>query len=790
MNLFSTDDFIFNLKSTLRSNYAVPLDRAKQYEIYNSLAKVIMRLIAPYWESDIDAQYGRNAYYLSSEYLMGRVLSNNLTNLGIYDQVKESLEEIGFDYNELENIEIDAGLGNGGLGRLAACFLDSAATHRYPLHGYGIRYEYGIFKQEFYNNQQIEKADNWLRYGDPWSIRRESEKKLVNFSDQQVYAVPYDTPVIGYDSRSINTLRLWRSEPVEAFNFQLFNNQDYDLALREKNRAEDISRVLYPNDTRREGKILRLKQQYFFTSASIQDLVHKHLLKHESLDNFHEYNALQLNDTHPAVAVAELVRLFSDEHKMDRVKALSIAKKTFSYTNHTILSEALEKWEQNLYQEKLPRIFEIIQWIDEQRRHELEERGIPEGQIHGTAIVKDGQIHMSNLAVYGSTYVNGVARIHTEILKEVVLRDWYQIDPEKFKNMTNGVTQRRWLLLSNPELSALLTRHLGSSLWIKDLAQLKQLEGIEKDPSFLQEFKTIKRLKKNQLAKLIMEKEGILLDPNSIFDIQIKRLHEYKRQLLNAFHILDLYYRIKEGELQDMPARSFIFGAKSAPGYRRAKGIIQFILQLADKVNHDPDMEGKLRVVFVTNYNVSYAEKLFPAADLSEQISTAGKEASGTGNMKFMLNGAVTIGTMDGANVEIVEEAGRENNLIFGLSTEEVSALTESYRPLDYYESVPGLKRVVDSLVDGSFDDGGSGVFREIHDSLLHGLGWEQADQYFVLADFESYREAQEEAARLFQDEDLFAQMCIRNLLRSSKFSSDRSIEDYVNEIWHVEKID
>ena len=790
MNLFSTDDFIFNLKSTLRSNYAVPLERAEDYEIYNSLSKVIMRLIAPYWESDIDTRYGRNAYYLSSEYLMGRVLSNNLTNLGIFDQVRKSLEEINLDYNDLENIEIDAGLGNGGLGRLAACFLDSAATHRYPLHGYGIRYEYGIFKQEFYQNQQIEKADNWLRYGDPWSIRRESEKKLVSFSDQEVYAVPYDTPVIGYDSKSINTLRLWRSEPVEEFNFQLFNNQDYDLALREKNRAEDISRVLYPNDSRREGKILRLKQQYFFTSASIQDLVHKHLLKHESLDNFHEYNALQLNDTHPAVAVAELIRIFSDVHQMSKEQALAVAQKTFSYTNHTIMSEALEKWEQNLYREKLPRVYDIISWIDEERRRELESRGIDQDKIHATAILKDGQIFMSNLAVYGSAYVNGVARIHTDILKTDVLKDWYQLYPEKFKNMTNGITQRRWLLLSNPELSSLLTRNLGNHAWIKDLDQLNTLDGIEENPVFLQEFKTIKRQKKNQLSKHILEKEGIYLDPNSIFDIQIKRLHEYKRQLLNAFHILDLYYRIKDGELQDMPPRSFIFGAKSAPGYRRAKAIIQFILQLAQKINNDPEMEGKLRVVFVTNYNVSYAEKLFPAADLSEQISTAGKEASGTGNMKFMLNGAVTIGTMDGANVEIVEEAGIENNLIFGLSAEEVSSMEQSYNPREYYEKVPGLKRVVDSLIDGSFDDGGSGVFREIYDSLIQGLGWERPDQYFVLADFESYREAQERAAELFNDEDHFAKMCIRNLLHSSKFSSDRSIEDYVREIWKIEKVD
>ncbi|NLY36422.1 MAG: glycogen/starch/alpha-glucan phosphorylase [Tissierellia bacterium] len=788
MNLFSKDAIIFNLKNTLRSDYAVSLQHAKNYEIYNALVKVIMRLIAPYWESDVEGRFGRNAYYLSSEYLMGRLLSNNLINLGIEKEVMESLEEIGLDYNELEKIEADAGLGSGGLGRLAACFLDSAATQHYPLHGYGIRYEYGIFKQEFKDNQQIEKADNWLRYGEPWSIRRESEKKIISFSDQMVFAVPYDLPIVGYESKVINTLRLWRSEPIEEFNFALFNDQDYDMALQEKNRAEDISRVLYPNDTRREGKILRLKQQYFFTSASIQDLVQKHLGKHESLENFHEYNALQLNDTHPAVAVAELLRIFSDDYGMDMSLALNIAQKTFNYTNHTILSEALEKWEEGLYQQILPRIHQILLWVDDKRREELFAKHSPAELVAKTSIFSGGMIHMANLAVFGSTKVNGVAELHSSILRKDVLNDWYNLCPEKFTNVTNGITQRRWLLLSNPELSNLLSRTLRSSEWIKDLSLLRSLGGIEYDPSFLQEFKTIKRIKKNQLAAEIYEKEGILIDPNSLFDIQIKRLHEYKRQLLSAFHILDLYRGLKEGRFTDFTPRTFIFGAKSAPGYRRAKGIISYILQLAEKINKDPQMDGLLKVVFVTNYNVSYAQKLFPAADISEQISTAGKEASGTGNMKFMLNGAITLGTMDGATVEIVEEAGIDNNIIFGLSAEEIKNMKD-YNPRYYYETTPGLKGIVDSLIDGTFEDK-DGVFREIYDSLLHQNGWEHPDQYFVLADYDSYRQAQNRAGELYKDEDLFARMCIRNMNSAGKFSSDRSVEDYVRNIWHIEKID
>lgn len=786
MNLFSKDDFIFNVKSTLRSDYAVSLERAKPYELYNSISKVIMRIIGLYWESDIEAKAGRNAYYLSSEYLMGRALGNNLMNLQIYDTVRDALQEIGLDLNTIEEVEEDAGLGNGGLGRLAACFLDSAATIGYPLHGYGIRYEYGIFRQAFdENGAQIEKADNWLRYGDPWSIRRESERRIIRFSDQEVYAVPYDTPIIGFNSPVINTLRLWRSEPLEEFNFTLFNNQEYDAAMHEKNRAEDISRVLYPNDSRIEGKILRLKQQYFFVSASIQDLVSKHRFKYGTLNDFHKCNALQLNDTHPAVAVAELIRILMDEEKFSFSSALDIAQNTFSYTNHTILSEALEKWDEELYRQKLPRIYEIISLINEHLVKELKAKNVPTEQIDSMRIFHHGMIHMAHLAIYGSRFVNGVAQLHTQILQDQELRQWYQVYPEKFQNKTNGITQRRWLILSNPELAELVSDTLGHSRWITDLSELLQLAPFAKDHVFQERFRQMRRQKKQQLADVILKKEGIRIDPKSIFDVQIKRLHEYKRQLLNAFAILDRYYTILDGGGEDFEPRTYIFGAKSAPGYRRAKGIIQFINQMAKKINEDPRVGGKIKVVFVTNYNVSYAQHLFPAADVSEQISTAGKEASGTGNMKFMLNGALTLGTLDGANVEIVEEAGRENNFIFGHTFEELKEMQETYNPYEYYEQVPGLKRVVDSLIDGTFHDGGSGVFREIHDSLLYS-GWERADSYFVLADFEAYRDAQELIDRSYRDTSEWTRKSIINMVHSGKFSSDRTINDYAKDIWFI----
>lgn len=784
MNLFSRDDFIFNVKSVLRTDYAVSLKFAKKYEIYNAVSKVIMKYIGQYWESDTEKRSTRQAYYLSSEYLMGRALGNNLMNLQIYDDVKKSLEEINIDLNEIERIESDAGLGNGGLGRLAACFLDSAATHRYPLHGYGIRYEYGLFKQAFVNGKQYEQADNWLKYGDPWSIRRASEKIIVTYADQKVYAIPYDTPVIGYKSTVINTLRLWKSEPIEEFNFALFNDQDYDAAMYEKNRAEDISRVLYPNDSRRPGKILRLKQQYFFVSASIQDLINKHLLKYNRLDNFSTCNALQLNDTHPAVAIAEFVRILTEEHDYDFGLALREAKKTFSYTNHTILSEALEKWDIDLYREILPNIVQIIEKINQSLIDDLHAMQYSDEKIARMSIIGDNQIRMAHLAIYGSKFVNGVAELHTQILKDRELRDWYELYPHKFLNKTNGITQRRWLNQSNPELTEYLSNLLGSDAFIKNLDEIGALESHLNEDDVLLDFLDIKKLKKEQLAAYIKEKEDIEINPNSLFDIQIKRLHEYKRQLLNAFQILDYYYSLKENRIDNPVPRTYIFGAKSAPGYEMAKGIIQFILALSKKINTDLQTKDLLQVVFVTNYNVSYAQYLFPAANVSEQISTAGKEASGTGNMKFMLNGAPTLGTLDGANVEIVELAGEQNNIIFGLHVDQIDEMRSHYNPREYYETVPGLKRVVDSLVDGTFQDGGNGIFKRLYDDLLN------RDEYFVLADFDSYRSAQRKVDGLYRNKLLWAKMSLENIAHSSKFSSDRTIQEYCEQIWFIHPID
>lgn len=784
MKLFIKDDFIFNVKSALKSDYATNLKNAKDYEVYNAISKVLMKTISQYWESNINKKKKKEAYYLSSEYLMGRALGNNLFNLEIYKDVSDALSQIDIDLNKIENIEQDAGLGNGGLGRLAACFLDSSATHKYPLHGYGIRYEYGLFKQIFKNNFQEEKADNWLKFGDPWSIRRESLKKVIKFSDQTVYAIPYDTPIIGYRSNTINTLRLWKCEPIEEFNFELFNNQNYDLALKEKNEAENISRVLYPNDSRREGKILRLKQQYFFVSASIQDLIDSHLKTFDTLDNFSEFNSIQLNDTHPAVGIAEFIRILLS-HNYDFSKALEITRETFSYTNHTILNEALEKWDLQLYKEFLPEIVKIIEKLNQKLIDELKSINYSDEKIYEMMIIYKNKIHMAHLAIFASKFVNGVAELHTKILKEKELKNWYKLYPEKFKNMTNGVTQRRWLYLSNPELSELITKTLGSNNWIKNLDELKKLEEFANDNDFINKFIEIKQTKKIQLKDYIFEKEKILIDENSNYSIQIKRLHEYKRQLLNALHILDLYYKIKNKEVTDYSPTTFIFGAKAFPGYTIAKAIIKFINEIKDLVNNDEEVNSIIKVVFVTNYNVTYAQKLFPAANISQQISTAGKEASGTGNMKFMINGAPTLGTLDGANVEIFEQAGLDNNYLFGLKEEQVNELRKNYDSKYYYNNVEGLKRVVDSLIDGTFDDNKTGLFKMLYDSLI-----EQNDYYMVLADFESYREAQNKISNDFKDKILWAKKSINNIANSSKFSSDRTIKQYSEEIWLIEQND
>lgn len=759
-------------------------------EKYFALVKTLMEEIVPKWNNSIKKhEDNKKAYYLSAEYLMGRALSNNLINMNIQPEIKKLLEELEVDYNSIEEAEEDAGLGNGGLGRLAACFLDSAATLNYPLMRYGIRYEYGIFRQKFKDGFQVEEGDNWLESEDPWSIRKDEEKVIVSFSDGDVLAVPYDTPIIGYGGDTINTLRLWQGEAINPFDLNEFNKQNYDLALKEKNRAEIISKVLYPNDTKDEGKILRLKQQYFFVSASLQDLVRKHLNKYNTLENFHKFHAIQLNDTHPAVAIPELMRIFTKVHNMDWDKSWDIVVNTFAYTNHTILQEALEVWPVRLYKSILPEVYEIIEKINDNLIDELKRRGISCEEIEKYKIIEDDNIKMAYLSIYGTHSTNGVAKVHTDILINRELNDWYKLYPERFNNKTNGITQRRWLLVANPELSQFITELLGSKDWITNLEELKKLEKYKDDEEVLKKFLDIKQIKKNQLADYIKVHENIEIDPYSMFDIQIKRIHEYKRQLLNAFHILDLYYRLKENPNLDIVNRTFILGGKAAPGYDRAKGIIKYINEIKELINNDKEIDGKIKVVFVTNYGVSYGEKLFVAADISEQISTAGKEASGTGNMKFMLNGTPTIGTLDGANIEIVEEAGEENNFIFGLKVEDIEKIKSTYDPIKYYEKTEGLKRVVDSLVDGTFSDGGTGIFKELYDSILKGASWHRPDAYYLMKDFDSYRKAQQKVNDAYKDRMSWAKKCWINMANAGRFSSDRTIEQYAKEIWDIKKI-
>lgn len=759
-------------------------------EKYFALVKTLMEEIVPKWNNSIKKHEDKKkAYYLSAEYLMGRALSNNLINMNIQPEIKKLLEELGVDYNSIEEAEEDAGLGNGGLGRLAACFLDSAATLNYPLMGYGIRYEYGIFRQKFKDGFQVEEGDNWLESEDPWSIRKDEEKVIVSFSDGDVLAVPYDTPIIGYGGDTINTLRLWQGEAINPFDLNEFNKQNYDLALKEKNKAEIISKVLYPNDTKDEGKILRLKQQYFFVSASLQDLVRKHLNKYNTLENFHKFHGIQLNDTHPAVAIPELMRIFTKVHNMDWDKSWDIVVNTFAYTNHTILQEALEVWPVRLYKSILPEVYEIIEKINNNLIDELKRKGISCEEIEKYKIIEDDNIKMAYLSIYGTHSTNGVAKVHTDILINRELNDWYKLYPERFNNKTNGITQRRWLLVANPELSQFITELLGSKDWITNLEELKKLEKYKDDEEVLKKFLDIKQIKKNQLAEYIKVHENIEIDPYSIFDIQIKRIHEYKRQLLNAFHILDLYYRLKENPNLDMVNRTFILGGKAAPGYDRAKGIIKYINEIKELINNDKEIDGKIKVVFVTNYGVSYGEKLFVAADISEQISTAGKEASGTGNMKFMLNATPTIGTLDGANIEIVEEAGEENNFIFGLKVEDIEKIKSTYDPIKYYEKTEGLKRVVDSLVDGTFSDGGTGIFKELYDSILKGASWHRPDAYYLMKDFDSYRKAQQKVNDAYKDRMSWAKKCWINMANAGRFSSDRTIEQYAKEIWDIKKI-
>ncbi|MBM6690778.1 glycogen/starch/alpha-glucan phosphorylase [Fusobacterium mortiferum] len=777
------------IEKNLKVSFGKELNEAKDFEIYRALGQAIMENIADNWY-DTGKLYEKQkqAFYLSAEFLMGRALGNNLINLGMLGEVRELFEELGIDYNKVEDAEEDSALGNGGLGRLAACFLDSLATLNLPGKGYGIRYRNGIFNQEFRDGYQIEKPETWLKYGDVWSVMRPDDEVIVTFGDGSVRAVPYDMPIIGYGTNNINTLRLWEAHSLVDLDLAKFNQQDYLHATQQKTLAEDISRVLYPNDSTDEGKKLRLKQQYFFVSASLQDIVKRYKKVHgNDFDKFAEFTAIQLNDTHPVIAIPELMRIFVDIEGISWEKAWSIVEKTFAYTNHTILAEALEKWWVGLYEQVVPRIYQITRGIDNQLKGLLEERFPNDvNRQNRMRIINGNIIHMAWLAIYGSHKVNGVAALHTEILKNKELKDWYELYPEKFLNKTNGITQRRWLLQSNPQLANLITELIGDS-WITDLSELKKLEAYLDDEKVLKRILDIKHEKKVELAEFLKKTQGIEIDPDSIFDVQIKRLHEYKRQLLNIFQIIGLYNKLKLNPNMNFTPVTYIFGAKAAPGYFIAKGIIRLINEVAQMINRDPDVNSKLKVVFVENYRVSVAQKLFPAADISEQISTAGKEASGTGNMKFMLNGALTLGTMDGANVEIVEEAGKENNYIFGLTVKEVEEMRNNgYDPHVPYNSVEGLKKIVDSLVDGTFSDLGNGVYGNIHRSLMETAPWHQADQYFVLEDYEAYRRTQQIINKEYTFRMDWARKQLKNIANAGKFSSDRTIKEYAEEIWNI----
>ena len=763
-------------EAQLKYTYDVTLQEATPQELHEALGEAVMMAISDNWSSSKKARLQqRKAYYFSAEYLIGRLVYSNLYNLGILDEMKQLFAAQGVDLAVLEEIE-DAALGNGGLGRLAACFLDSAASCDIPLSGYGLRYKFGLFKQSFDDQgSQKENADDWTKFGDPWSYRRYNHTVKVKFPDHTVLAVPYDVPVIGYGTHNINTLRLWQCEAEEELDFSAFNDQDYLRALDQKNKAEDITRVLYPNDSTWEGKRLRIKQQYVLSSASLQDMLRTFKTAHgNDLSRFADYYAVQLNDTHPAMSIPELIRLLMDEG-MDFDQSFSIAQRTFSYTNHTVMSEALEKWPLDLLGSVVPEIVDIIRRIDEklQREHP------------GLFIIKDNTAHMANLSVYVSSYVNGVAEIHSQILKDDLFHDWYQVYPDRFQNKTNGVTPRRWMGLCNPELTQMLKYRIGGD-FLKDLDKLSELKPMI-DEDMVRQFNAIKRQKKEQLCKVIAEKEGVQLNPDFIFDVQIKRLHEYKRQLMNALSIVDIYFRLKKGELTNFRPTVYIFGAKSAPGYARAKAIIRYINRIAKLINNDPAVSDKLKVVFVQNYNCSYAEHIIPAADISEQISPAGTEASGTGNMKLMLNGAVTLGTLDGANVEIAQEAGMDNEYIFGHTVQEINNAKDSYCARSIYDTDSHLHRAIDTLVDGTVptDD----AQKELYHALLDGASWHKADNYFVLLDYASYMDAKLRVNRDYADRLTFGRKCLENVASGSKFSSDRTIRQYADEIWHIKPV-
>ncbi len=760
-------------EAKLKYAYDVSLQEASAQELHEALGEAVMMELSDNWNHAKRTRMPeRKAYYISAEYLIGRLVYSNLYNLGILDEMKQLFAQRGVDLAILEEVE-DAALGNGGLGRLAACFLDSAASIDIPLSGYGLRYRFGLFKQSFdESGSQKENADDWAKFGDPWSYRRYNHTVKVQFPDHTVLAVPYDVPVVGYGTQNIGTLRLWQCEAEEELDFGAFNDQDYLRALTQKNKAEDITRVLYPNDSTWEGKRLRIKQQYVLSSASLQDILRAYKSAHGTdLSHFPDFCCVQLNDTHPAMSIPELIRLLMLEG-MDFEQSFAVAQKTFSYTNHTVMGEALEKWNLDLLRSVVPEIVDIICRIDAKLRAEHP----------GLFVVQDNTAYMANLSIYVGSYINGVAEIHSQILKDDVFRQWYEVFPERFQNKTNGVTPRRWMGLCNPELSQLIKYRIGGD-FLKDLDKLNDLKPMI-DDDFVRQFNAVKRQKKEQLCQQVYKREGVKLNPDFLFDVQVKRLHEYKRQLLNALSIVDIYFQLKNGTLTDFQPTVYLFGAKSAPGYARAKAIIRYINRIAKLINNDPDMQDKMKVVFVQNYNCSYAESIIPAADISEQISPAGTEASGTGNMKLMLNGAVTLGTLDGANVEIVKEAGMENNYIFGHTVDQINAARDSYYARGIYDSNPGLHRAIDTLVDGTVPTDNDQ--RELYHALLDGTGWHKADHYFLLLDYESYLKAKLQANRDSADKLAFGRKCLMNIASGAKFSSDRTIRQYAEEIWHI----
>lgn len=810
---FDKDLFKRSVVYNVKTLYRKSMEEASPQQIFQAVSYAVKDAIVDKWmttQEEYEKQDPKLVYYLSMEFLMGRALGNNTINLQAYEPVKEALEELGVDINAIEDQEPDAALGNGGLGRLAACFLDSLATLGYPAYGCGIRYRYGMFKQQIRDGYQIEVPDNWLENGNPFELRRPEYAKEVKFGGyvnvyvdengrsnfkqegyQSVNAVPYDLPIVGYGNGIVNTLRIWDAQPVECFRLESFDKGDYQKAVEQENLARNIVEVLYPNDNHYAGKELRLKQQYFFISASVQEAVAKYMRKHGDIRRFHEKVTFQLNDTHPTVAIAELMRILMDEYYLTWDDAWTVTTKTCAYTNHTIMAEALEKWPIELFSRLLPRVYQIVEEINRRFVKEIEQI-YPGNQekIRKMAIIYDDQVKMAHLAIASGYSVNGVARLHTEILKKQELRDFYEMMPEKFNNKTNGITQRRFLLHGNPLLADWITSHIGPE-WVTDLTRLTKLKVYADDEKAKQELMNIKYKNKIRLAEYILEHNGIEIDPRSIFDVQVKRLHEYKRQLLNILHIMHLYNQLKEHPEMSFYPRTFIFGAKAAAGYVNAKLTIKLINAVGEVINNDTSIRGKIKVVFIEDYKVSNAEIIFAASDVSEQISTASKEASGTGNMKFMLNGAITLGTMDGANVEIVEEVGEENAVIFGLSSDEVIHYENfgGYDPMEIFNNNSDVRKVLMQLINGTYSRNDPDLFRPLYNSLLNTLSTAKADTYFILKDFEDYAEAQKKVEEAYRDEKGWARSAILNVACSGKFSSDRTIEEYVKDIWHLDKV-